>query len=301
MIDKTDKPKKPKIGPTQAYGRPSSIEDKTNQYFVHPISDQVVVLSIKLGISPNFISLLGLACGFLAAFLYLSLPTTGFVFGGFIAMVGWHIFDGADGKLARATGQASAFGRIIDGICDHLVFGSVYIALTLHMIHTGAPYAIWWLIIGAGFSHAIQSAAYEERRQKFQRRHKGLERNVINDSLIHVEGQKSFIAVCYNFLQKIAEGPQSSLDKKLGLLQKYGDDLKRIEAINKTKEMVKLWGWLNANNRTILIAIMAFINQPILYFILETTLLNLLLIIFVTIEQRFEEKLAASIDIETAG
>ena len=64
--------------------------------------------------------------------------------------------------------------------------------------------------------------------------------------------------------------------------------------------MVKLWGWLNANNRTILIAIMAFINQPILYFILETTLLNLLLIILVTIEQRFEEKLAASIDIETA-
>ena len=294
MSETTNKSDKATNEPSENYGRPSSIEDKTNQYFVHPVSNLVVQLSIKLGLAPNLISVLGLLCGFFAAYLYLFLPKTGFVIGAFAAMVCWHIFDGADGKLARATGQASAFGRVIDGICDHLVFGAVYTALAFQMMVSGFPTSIWWLVIGAGLSHALQSASYEERRQKFQRRHSGTQRDAIAEKLLNVEGKQSILAVTYNSLQKFAAGRNSILDEKL---QDLANDKKKLtEVVNKTAPMVKLWGLLNANNRTILIFIAAILNQPILYFVIEVTLLNFILIGLIIYEQSFDEKLAHPLD-----
>ncbi|MBL4870920.1 MAG: CDP-alcohol phosphatidyltransferase family protein, partial [Robiginitomaculum sp.] len=116
------------------YGRPLSIEDVTNTYFVHPLSNLVVKIALPLKISANFISLLGLAAGWLAAWFYWHQSNVQAVFFAFAAMVAWHIFDGADGKIARATNTASAFGRILDGICDHLVFGAVYFAFVFYIL-----------------------------------------------------------------------------------------------------------------------------------------------------------------------
>jgi len=275
------------------YTRPMSIEDGTNQYFIHPLSDVIVKVSLALKLSPNFISLLGLFCGILAAYNYYNLPAPYSVLMGFGCMVMWHILDGADGRLARLTGNCSAFGRVLDGICDHLVFGAVYIVFALRLMETNSALWVWALVLGAAISHAIQSAGYEERRQKLQRRLKGVNRTDGSEGVLGKNGEKSFLASGYDKVQLLVSGKPTGLDQALSTLK--GDENKRISVINKTVPMVKAWGLLNANNRTIFIAIVAYLGQPELFFMLEVAVLNVIMFILIFAERKQEQMLAKNI------
>ncbi|MCK0070839.1 CDP-alcohol phosphatidyltransferase family protein [Kordiimonas laminariae] len=274
------------------YGRPNSIEDASNKYLIHPLSELVVEIGLLLKLSPNIISFMGMGCGFLAAYLYYYLPQTPYVIGGFLAMIGWHVFDGADGKLARATGKTSAFGRIIDGICDHVVFSVVYISLALHLVETGYSTNVWWLVIGAGISHAVQAAGYEERRQKYQRRIEGLHRTSVQEKLLHINGEKSFLASFYDKAQKLVAGADHGLDCKLLELgeTQWGKGVAGA-VIMRTIPMVKAWALLNANNRTLLIFIFAFMGQPALYFAVELILFNIIMATLMIAEWQQEKTL----------
>ncbi len=274
------------------YGRPASIEDASNRYFIHPLSNLVVKVAKAAGVTPNFVSLMGLGCGLLAGYLYYYTPQTSYVVGAFAAMIGWHILDGADGKLARETGQTSAFGRIIDGMCDHLVFSAVYVALALNLIASGSPTSVWWLVVGAGVSHAVQAAGYEERRQKFQRRLKNVQRECIEENLLVIGGKKSFWAGIYDKAQKFVSGNDCGFDQALEALRADpAKDNHVIPFINKTASMVAAWGLLNANNRTLMIFVCAFIGQPALYFLFELVVLNLVLVALMFSENRLEKSL----------
>ena len=279
---------------THEYGRPQPIEDASNQYFIHPIAAYVVKASIALGLSPNFLSLMGLGCGLLAGYFYYHLPQNGYVYTAFLLMVCWHILDGADGRLARATGRSSAFGRIIDGICDHLVFAAVYIAFALHLVETGSSLSVWWLVLGAGVSHAVQAAAYEERRQKYQRRFSGVLRGNLQHGLVVINGKKSWLAVIYDAAQRVFSGGDYGLDEHLENLRDSERGARHATyLIGQTAQMVRAWGILNANNRTVLIFICALIGQPAFYFAFELLVFNIVLVILLVAEWRLEKKLAA--------
>lgn len=279
--------------PSIDYGRPIEIEELTNRTVIHPLSDKVVRLGIKLGVSANVVSFAGLACGLLAAAAYTQVPNIIFVIVGFLLMVCWHILDGADGRLARATGTSSAFGRVIDGICDHLVYAAVYIALALNLIGDGFGLNIWWLVIGAGLSHAVQAAGYEERRQKYQRRMKGVDRAESSDNLLKINGKKSFLAGSYDLAQKLVAGGDYGFDN--ALRQFKGDTQLAVLSVEQTASMVKSWSLLNANNRTLLIFLFCLAGAPQYYFAFELIVLNLVLIILMIAEWRHEKQLVHSI------
>lgn len=282
--------------PPSDYGRPASIEERTNRYIVHPISGVVEKAALRLGVSANAVSLLGLAMGFLAAYFYYYQSSLVAVAAGFLSMAAWHVFDGADGRIARATGTSSAFGRILDGICDHLVFAAVYLATTFYMLKTGMPLIIWALVIAAGVSHAAQAAAYEERRQRYQRRSKGQLREEVNENLTSVNGKPSFFAVGYDKIQTLLAGAPTTLDEALGQMRRSGASSAAIQrAVNKTAPLVNRWSLLNANNRTIMIAIFAAVGQPFLYFLYEALALNIVLLWLLQHERQVEEKIAESL------
>ncbi len=277
------------------YGRPLSIEDATNAFFVHPLSNIVVKIALPLKISANVVSVLGLLAGLLAGFLYYHQSNTTYVVAAFAAMVAWHIFDGADGKIARATNTASAFGRILDGICDHLVFGAVYIAFVLYALANGASNMVWGLALFSAACHAVQSAAYEERRQIYQRRSRGQDRAEVVENLLNVGGKKSVLASLYDKFQKLSSPSVSILDTHLKELREQGTPQEQIQAsVNKTVKTVKAWGLLNANNRTIMLAVMALIGHPLWYFVYEITFLNLIFIGLLMYEKKVEQKIVTS-------
>ena len=92
---------------------------------------------------------------------------------GFALSIAWLIADGLDGMVARATGTASALGRLLDGICDHGVFILIYVAMAISI---GTKEG-WALALSAGAAHIVQSSVFEGERARFHRRLRRLPRS----------------------------------------------------------------------------------------------------------------------------
>lgn len=132
-------------------------EDRLDRIFTDPAGLVWARLAIRLGISPNGVTLastfFGVIGGALLYFQSLWLNVLGIVL---------HIFadilDSSDGQVARLTGQYSQFGRILDGISDGLCFVSVYLALGFRLMREPVPFTdgrlwgfwIWPLVLLAG-------------------------------------------------------------------------------------------------------------------------------------------------------
>jgi phosphatidylglycerophosphate synthase len=144
-------------------------EDPTNIWFVHLIGRALLPGALKLGISANAVSILGLLLGAGAAWAYLDWSESWRAGLGFGLTIAWLIADGLDGMIARASGSASALGRFLDGLCDHGVFLFLYLALAASMGTAGA----WLLAAAAGLVHGLQSTLYEGERMRYHRRIRG--------------------------------------------------------------------------------------------------------------------------------
>ncbi len=279
------------------YGRPRSIEELSNRYLVHPLAARVAKIAISLKLSANFVSFAGLGAGLLAAVFYYYQAQILFIVAGFLLMVLWHVFDGADGKVARATGTSSPLGRIIDGICDHLVFGAVYFAFVFYLLGSGASQTVWFWAIAAAISHGVQAAGYEERRQKFQRRSRGITRQGVQEKLLSVNGRRSILALGYDNVQKLVSPRTTRFDTVLDGLWASHVPVKHIQSVvNRTRIIVRAWALLNANNRTIMLAITALFGRPELYFVYEAVVLNIVFVILVFYEHFKETRMAADLD-----
>jgi CDP-diacylglycerol--serine O-phosphatidyltransferase len=141
-------------------------EDPTNFWLIHPAGRLLLPLALRSRIPANAISLAGLALGTGAAFAYVQWREAPFALLGFALCIAWLVADGLDGMVARASGTASAVGRFLDGVCDHIVFLLLYCALAWS-IGTLAGCA---LALAAGIAHAFQATLYEGERARFHRR-----------------------------------------------------------------------------------------------------------------------------------
>lgn len=149
--------------------RDPRIEDPTNRYLVHLSGRALLPLALRVGLPANVVSLIGLALGAGGAAAYARWSDWRYVWLGFGLCVLWLIADGLDGMIARASGTASAFGRFLDGVCDHAVFVLLYLSLAGSI----GTKAAWALAIAAGGAHAVQATLYEGERTRFHRRMKG--------------------------------------------------------------------------------------------------------------------------------
>ena len=149
--------------------RDPRIEDPTNLWVIHRTARALLPWALKLGVSANAVSLVGLGFGTLAALCYFGWRDWRLASLGFLFCILWLIADGLDGMIARATGTASAFGRFMDGLCDHGVFVLLYLALGFSL----GMAEIWLLMAAGGAAHALQSSLYEGERARFHRRRRG--------------------------------------------------------------------------------------------------------------------------------
>jgi len=149
-----------------------SIDDVSNRWLIHPISRRLVPIAVRAGIGANAVSMTGLACGFVAAMAYARWWDPLWATAGFLLMIGWHICDGLDGMIARATGSASEAGRLLDGLCDYTTFILVYIVLTA-TLPWNEPIESYWAAVLAGALHPVQAALYEGSRERYARRLRG--------------------------------------------------------------------------------------------------------------------------------
>ncbi len=261
--------------------RKLEIEEPTNRLFVHRISMALIPFFIHLGITPNTVSIMGALSGVMAAWFYFEYQSTLACILGFVCMIGWHIFDGADGQLARQTGQVSAAGFVIDGVCDYVTFVSVYVALGI-ALSTSFGNQVWFAVCGAGACHAIQAAAFEMQREFYIRwTREDIFPQAESSQSDHVKqtGIAGLIARGYKAVQEPFRPLPYALERELLLVHQEQIASGSVSHAYRQhfRTPVLSWSILSANNRTIGIFIFCLLGAPLAYFMYEIIVLNLVL------------------------
>jgi len=263
--------------------RDQDIEELSNKVLIHPISDALAEKLAPMGVHPNWISVLGLLSGLIAAYAFAHPAWAGSEWVGLGFMLAWHIFDGADGQIARLTGKSSNVGKIVDGLADYSVFGSIYIVLAwLGSAEMGQT--AWLIGIAAAISHAVQAANYERQREKYQAWMTDKDDENPNSQRKKLNGNggklASLLDKIYSRVQQIMDRDRQSREKlsQMQQLPRQDKDTVRAEYRRRFAPQIHLWSLLSANMHTLAIFLFALLGDGWDYFLFEIIGLNLLLI-----------------------
>jgi CDP-diacylglycerol--glycerol-3-phosphate 3-phosphatidyltransferase len=95
--------------------------------FAYRITDPIVGILSKSGITPNALTLISLALNIVAAYV---IATGHFILGGVLVLVSG-LFDLLDGALARFTKQTTKFGAILDSTVDRISEAAILCGLLI--------------------------------------------------------------------------------------------------------------------------------------------------------------------------
>ena len=96
----------------------------------HRITDPIVGILSKSGITPNALTFINLALNIAAAFI---IATGHFLLGGILVLVAG-LFDLLDGALARFSKQSTRFGAILDSVADRISEAAIFCGLLIWYI-----------------------------------------------------------------------------------------------------------------------------------------------------------------------
>jgi len=99
------------------------------RWLVDPIARAIS----RLGISPNWMTMLGLVANVAVALLI----ARGYLRVGGVLTILASLFDAFDGALARLSGQTSSFGAFLDSTLDRFSEAVVYLGLLLYYAQQG--------------------------------------------------------------------------------------------------------------------------------------------------------------------
>ena len=278
----------PSTSPEATY-KAREVEGILDLYFYRKIGFWLAQFFARLNVTPAGVSLFGALCGVIAGHLYFYRNLSTNIIG-----MALHVFanalDNADGQLARLTQRESREGRVIDSLADHLIFLSIYLHLALRCSIEGASPLVWLLAVTAGISHGLQGAAADYYRTTYLYFAKGRLPVDLDSSMILRSSYrklrwrdqpwpKFLLALYLNFTRQ-----QEMLSPHLTRLRvSYQSFPHQIPESFSTRyrisarPMFKLWGLLMTNTRMLVLFIFLFLGQPIWYFWVEVTILNMLL------------------------
>ena len=96
----------------------------------HRITDPIVGILSKSGITPNALTFINLALNIAAAYV---IATGNFLLGGILVLVAG-LFDLLDGALARFIKQTTRFGAILDSVADRISEAAILCGLLIWYI-----------------------------------------------------------------------------------------------------------------------------------------------------------------------
>lgn len=283
--------------------RAPEIEEFTNLHIIHPLSRRMTQIFARHGFRPNTVSFMGMACGIMAGVSYHNYQSPGFAIAGFLFMIAWHVFDGADGQLARLLQAQSEFGKIIDGICDYTTFISVYVGLGTAIAGDHGN-GVWLLIVAAGVVHAMQAAAYEVQRQEYN--YWGLNRKsaelpwpedflAIDRTRTRIGRVLNRIYRAYVWMQYRVSGATIPFRRRLaGILDQYPEQEAAVRARYRDVfgPTVRHWAVLSSNYRTMLIFVCVLAGVPLAYFTIELVGLSLVMLGLSILQRRRYEMMS---------
>lgn len=273
--------------------RPVEIEGLSNRLFIHQVSRWLVPHLQRLGVHPNVVSLTGMAFGLCAVPMFYYLPHPIGALGLLLCFLLWLICDGADGKLARATGTASPTGRVIDGIADYSVFVFYYTVLAFSA-EPARGVIILWLAAAAGASHIAQAASFEAERERYQR---WTAKNIETTSSPISDETKAIppfpltlLEGGYLWLQRRLEGgmpDRASISLPPGVVA----EIYRRHFTT----LAQNWGVISANSHVAAVFLFALAGVPEGYFLFEIIVFNGALIVLLAVRRNNARKFNLSL------
>ena len=274
------------ISPDALPHRRVELQDPLNRYLYHPLAGRLARLLVPTRISPNALSVAGCLLVWAAAWSYANVvwPTGALV--GFALHMLWHVFDGADGDLARLTGKASATGELVDGVCDYSAHVMLYFVLAAMLDDTLGGWA-WVIAVAAGASHIVQTNHAETQRRSYLWWAYGIpwlkHARDAGDEIFREEKwfSRNFSWMARDYL-KLAYWMAPSAARLDELAAAAADDL---PARARMHELVRR-SWranlvfekiVGPNPRTIMLGVSMLAGSPLWYFLGEAVLLNLVL------------------------
>ncbi len=176
-----------------------------NNILYRPLSYPFVLISAKLKLSPNFITLISLLCAFTSAIFF----GTGHVYLGALFYFLRHYLDCVDGALARMTNNFSKFGAMFDAIGDGVGVLVVIIAITIEQyLRLGTGLAFLYLgltllsnFIGLFYHNSVKSRYFKHLRAG--QHNEKLSSKTKHNSLVNVFGFDSESEVKLKFFENI--------------------------------------------------------------------------------------------------
>jgi hypothetical protein len=152
---------------TRVIAKPVETEGVLDLYLIRPLGAALAEWLRATPITPNGVSWLSVFAAIAAAIAYSRPTLAGATLGSLFLLLNSGL-DAADGQLARITGRTSELGETLDGFCDSLSFGAIYVAAALALVDGGfSPVPAFALALVAGASHSLQSALVDFERQVF--------------------------------------------------------------------------------------------------------------------------------------
>ena len=266
------------------------MEELLDRFFFRPLGYGVAVISRKLNLTPNMLTIFSIIFGVAAGHLYVYNSLMINIIGIVIYLFA-DVLDSADGQLARLTGKFSKTGRVFDGVATNLISISIYTHLCIRAVGNGFPWYIFVIGTIAGASHVIQAAAADLYRHAYLYVVCGKEKSELDNSENVLE-QYNAMPWKGNFIDKLFLKFYWDYARRQEFIS--GDFLKLIKLINSKYEVIPGWvrqdyrnlfrkmnkyyNFLTVNSRTFAVAIAVILNMPVIYFLFEIFVLNSVLV-----------------------
>lgn len=269
-------------------------------YFYRKIGFWLARLFARLNMSPAAVTLIGGVFGIIAGHLYyFSDLRTNMI--GMVLHVVANAFDNADGQLARLTNRQSRIGRILDPFVDHLVWLSIYVHLALRCGTEGASSALWFLIIAAAISHALQAAMADYCRNAYLYFAKGRADLDTASALLadyrrlrwrREPWEKFLLALYLNATREQELLAPGSIRLRNAVAHAASDQTWLQQRYRElVRPTFKWWGLLMTNTRMLLLFVILIVRQPVWYFWIELTVFNVVLVVLILRQERISRSL----------
>jgi phosphatidylglycerophosphate synthase len=261
--------------------RPRELQDSLNFYLYHPSARRLAMRLVNTPVTPNMVSIIGGLFVVAAAIVYAQSGSSLTALIGLMLHMLWHVFDGADGDLARLTNQASPTGELIDGICDY----TAHIILYLILAWLISPIFGWgglMLAALAGASRVVQANHYENRRRHYEFLVYG-RRWMQSEPLAKQQGMgRAFNWIETGYLA-IAETMAGKADDLIIMHEQCGKDPQKLSTFRNAilrfvKPTLGPLSMLGANHRTIVLGLSMLAGTPVYFFAYEIVFLNIILL-----------------------
>lgn len=273
-------------------GKPPEVQGLLNHFVYHPAARRLAIWLAATPATPNMVSVTGAAMVIAAGAFYALVDGAAGITIGFALHLGWHVVDGADGDLARMIGRASPAGEIVDGLCDyggHLV---LYALLAFSLQATLGGWA-WTLALAAGLSRIAQSVYAESQRRTYMWWVYGIPwlRTTGRGSVARAGGGLAGIYIAVSNFLSAGTAPVDRLvaaaQADPGERQRVAELVREIGRYTLPAQLV-----LGSNPRTILLGLSMAAGSPAWFFLIELTLLNIVMVGSILQQRRACRRLA---------